>query len=258
MRRREFLAGVGGAAWAFPGSAQQSRKRMRRIGFLSGASQASAAPILAVLAGFPDGMRELGSPTSKAGISSSTGASPRLGTSGSPTSLMEMVRLNVDVILLATPAAVPAVQRADQTIPIVMGYSTDPVGNGFVASLARPGGNTTVLACLVEDIIVKQLELLRGGSTAMLPASACCPILENPSSGPMLRTAEGSARSHACRSAAARRPDFGGHRSRPSRPLSTEGIGAVMVASDALFHTHSHKAGGTRFARALGVDVCPM
>ena len=152
---------------------------------------------------------------------------------------MEMVRLNVDVILLATPAAVPAVQRATKTIPIVMGYSTDPVGNGFVASLARPGGNTTGLASFVEEITAKQLELL----VAAAPHASRIGVLsnpENPSSGPMLRTAEGSARAMRVdlRRLDARTPaDI----DQAFETLSTEGIGAVMVASDALFHTHSHR-----------------
>ena len=57
-------------------------------------------------------------------------------------------------------------QRATSTIPIVMGYSTDPVGSGFVASLARPGGNVTGLASSLDDIVPKQIKLL---------ASAPCP-----------------------------------------------------------------------------------
>jgi Mg2+-importing ATPase len=63
----------------------------------------------------------------------------------------ELVRLKVDVIVLGTPAAVRPVQQATATIPIVMGYSTDPVGNGFVTKLARPGGHITGLASSLDD-----------------------------------------------------------------------------------------------------------
>jgi putative tryptophan/tyrosine transport system substrate-binding protein len=72
----------------------------------------------------------------------------------------EFVRLNVDLIIVAATAAIRAVQRATTTIPIVLGYSTDPVGNGFVASLARPGGNITGLSSSSDDSTPKQLELV--------------------------------------------------------------------------------------------------
>src|SRR5262249_28758844 len=54
--------------------------------------------------------------------------------------------------------AIRPTQQATSTIPIVMGYSTDPVGSGFVASLARPGGNVTGLASSLDDIVPKQIE----------------------------------------------------------------------------------------------------
>src|SRR5260221_11915258 len=58
----------------------------------------------------------------------------------------EMVRLKVEVIVVSTPAGIRPTQQATSTIPIVMGYSTHPIGRGFVARLARPGGNLTTLA----------------------------------------------------------------------------------------------------------------
>jgi putative ABC transport system substrate-binding protein len=72
----------------------------------------------------------------------------------------ELVQLNVDVLVPATPTAIPAVRQATRTIPIVMGFSTDPVGNGFIASLAHPGGNITGLASSQDDAAPKQLEFL--------------------------------------------------------------------------------------------------
>jgi putative ABC transport system substrate-binding protein len=99
----------------------------------------------------------------------------------------ELVRLKVDAIVLATPAAVPAMQKATDAIPIVMGYSTDPVGNGFVASLAHPGGNTTGLASSSDDASPKQLELLamtipnlsRVGLLVNLDSPNYLPVLKN-------------------------------------------------------------------------------
>jgi putative tryptophan/tyrosine transport system substrate-binding protein len=71
------------------------------------------------------------------------------------------VRLKVDIIVTAGPTTTSAVKEATVTIPIVMGLDPDPVGNGFVASLARPGGNITGLSSLAPEISGKQLELLK-------------------------------------------------------------------------------------------------
>jgi putative ABC transport system substrate-binding protein len=73
----------------------------------------------------------------------------------------ELVRLKVDVILSAGPAATGHAMKQTPTIPIVMAFDTDPVGNGFVASLARPGRNVTGLSALSPEISGKQLELLK-------------------------------------------------------------------------------------------------
>src|SRR2546425_6552666 len=73
----------------------------------------------------------------------------------------ELVGLNVDVIVVGTDAAIAAVKRETRTIPIVMTFSTDPVGTGFVASLARPGGNVTGLSNISPELSGKRLELLR-------------------------------------------------------------------------------------------------
>ncbi len=73
----------------------------------------------------------------------------------------EFVRLKVDVIVSAGPTVTRAVKEATSTIPIVMAQDPDPVGSGFVASLARPGGNITGLATLSTEISGKQLELLK-------------------------------------------------------------------------------------------------
>src|SRR5215813_13225327 len=73
----------------------------------------------------------------------------------------ELVRLKVDVIVTAGPAPTRAAKAATATIPIVMTQDPDPVSNGFVASLARPGGNITGLSNLAPEISGKQLELLK-------------------------------------------------------------------------------------------------
>jgi len=73
----------------------------------------------------------------------------------------ELVRLKVDVIVSTGPATTHAVKEATATIPIVMAQVNDPVGNGFVASLARPGGNITGLSTLAPELSGKRLELLK-------------------------------------------------------------------------------------------------
>src|SRR5207245_339001 len=79
----------------------------------------------------------------------------------------ELVRIKVDVIVAATDPATAAVKQQTQTIPIVMANSTDPVGTGFVASLARPGGNVTGLSALSPELSGKRLGLLREALPAL-------------------------------------------------------------------------------------------
>jgi putative tryptophan/tyrosine transport system substrate-binding protein len=93
-----------------------------------------------------------------------------------PALAAELVRSNVDVIVLATSMAVRPTQQLTQTIPIIMGISYDAVGNGFVDSLARPGGNTTGLTSSADDTAPKQLELLG----AMVPHLTRVGVLVNP------------------------------------------------------------------------------
>ncbi len=73
----------------------------------------------------------------------------------------ELVRLKVDIIISAGPTVTRSVKKATVTIPIVMGFDNDPVGNGFVPSLARPGGNITGLSTFSPEISGKQLEFLK-------------------------------------------------------------------------------------------------
>jgi putative ABC transport system substrate-binding protein len=78
-----------------------------------------------------------------------------------PALAAELVRLKVDVIVSGGPGATRPAKEATNTIPVVMTFDNDPVANGFVASLARPGGNITGLSTLAPEISGKQLELLK-------------------------------------------------------------------------------------------------
>jgi len=88
----------------------------------------------------------------------------------------ELVRLKVDVIVTATDQGIAAVKQQTQTIPIVMANITDPVGTGFVASLARPGGNVTGNSAMSPELSGKRLELLR----EVVPGFSRVAILWNP------------------------------------------------------------------------------
>jgi len=106
----------------------------------------------------------------------------------------ELVGLKVDVIVTATDVAIAAVKRETQTIPIVMRNSTDPVGTGFVASHARPGGNVTGLSTISPELSGKRLELLREA----VPGLSRVALLWNPDvRGNLLdyKETEGAARS---------------------------------------------------------------
>jgi putative ABC transport system substrate-binding protein len=89
----------------------------------------------------------------------------------------ELVKLKPDVIVARAPQAIRAAQRATATIPIVMSAATDPVSSGFVASLARPGGNITGIA--VGDVGAKQIDFLK----LAVPHLARLAVLTNPSMG---------------------------------------------------------------------------
>jgi putative ABC transport system substrate-binding protein len=135
--------------------AQQPAKTYR-IGFLS------ALPPPAVAERFQAfllGLRELGYIERKNFIVESRYAQGKL--ESLPVLAAELARLKVDVILSAGPATTRSVKKQTATIPVVMAFDTDPVGNGFVDSLARPGGNVTGLSALSPEIGGKHLEFLK-------------------------------------------------------------------------------------------------
>jgi putative tryptophan/tyrosine transport system substrate-binding protein len=135
--------------------AQQPTK-VPRIGFLA-ASPLSA--IAARIEAFRQGLSKLGYVEGKNIIiewRSAEGKSDR-----APALAAELVRLNVDVIVTGGPMDTRAAKKATSRIPIIMTWDQDPVGSGFVASLARPGGNVTGLSILAPEISGKQLELLK-------------------------------------------------------------------------------------------------
>jgi ABC-type uncharacterized transport system substrate-binding protein len=135
--------------------AQQPGK-VPRIGYLITSSPSAIAPRMEA---FQQGLRELGYVEGKNIVIERLHAEGKLDRL--PELAAELVRLNVDVIVTSGPTATRPAKGATSTIPIVMTFDDDPVGSGFVASLARPGGNITGLSTLAPEISGKQLELLK-------------------------------------------------------------------------------------------------
>jgi len=135
--------------------AQQASK-IARIGILSATTPAALGPSVEA---FKEGMRDLGYVEGKSFV-----LEVRYG-EGKVERIQEfareLVRLKMDVIITPADQSIAAAKRETQTIPIVMALSGDPVGAGFVASLARPGGNITGLSNISPELSGKRLELLR-------------------------------------------------------------------------------------------------
>ena len=140
---------------SLPANAQQLTK-IPRIGYLNASSASSASSRVEA---FRRGLRDLGYAEGKTIIVEYRFAE------GNPDRLRqltaELVQLNVDIIVSGGPTVTRLAKEATSTIPIVMGFDDDPVGSGFVASLARPGGNITGLSTLAPEISGKQIEILK-------------------------------------------------------------------------------------------------
>ncbi len=157
MRRREFITLLGGAAtWPLAARAQQA-DRVRRIGVLM-TGPAEDREGQSRLMGFLRGLQELGWTEGRdLRIDYHWGAdNAKLRQHAA-----ELIALAPEVILASTSPSVAALQQASRTVPIVFASVTDPVGQGFVASLPRPGGNTTGFALYEYGIGTKWLELLK-------------------------------------------------------------------------------------------------
>jgi putative ABC transport system substrate-binding protein len=176
MRRREFIAGLGSAA-AWPVAAQaQQPDRTRRIGVLMGWDE-NVPEAKAFLSGFTDGLAE-------AGWSDGRNARIEIRWAGNVDRIQplakEVVDLQPDVILASTTSVTAAIQRETRNIPIVFAGPADTVGAGFVASLARPGGNMTGFSNMEAAIGGKWLQLL----TEIAPAVKRAAIMFDPDTAP--------------------------------------------------------------------------
>ncbi|MGB8749872.1 MAG: ABC transporter substrate-binding protein [Pseudolabrys sp.] len=169
MRRREFIAILGGAAaWPFEAIAQRNPAV---IGFMgSGVAETSTHLLNALM----QGLRENGLAEGKDFVLVARWAEGHYERFSALA--RELTDKGARVIVVTTIAGARAAQQTTSVIPIVMASMNDPVGNGLVASLARPGGNTTGMASLSQDLTPKLVEFLR----AVLPNATNAAVLYNP------------------------------------------------------------------------------
>jgi len=169
--RRRLLVALGAGALALtvpPRTFSQQQGKVWRSGFLAVLQEPN------LQAAFARGMSDLGYVEGKNFLIESRSADGK--TERLPGLADDLLRLNVDVIVTAGTVATSAARKATDTTPIVMGGSADPVGNGFVKSLAHPGGNITGLSTLRTDTSPKLLEMLR----SVAPNLSRVAVLLNP------------------------------------------------------------------------------
>jgi putative ABC transport system substrate-binding protein len=194
MRRREFISFVGGAAAAWPLAARAQRgANIARIGYLVTGSLESSGQRATVDA-FRQGLRERGEGEGQTIVIEYRSADGKI--ERFPSLATELASIKVDLILAPNTPAARAAQQATSTIPIVAPVMGDPVEDGLVASLARPGGNITGLTFLGPELVPKRMGLLKQA----LPNASRFAVLWHPSAygertmRDMLQTTDAAAR----------------------------------------------------------------
>jgi putative ABC transport system substrate-binding protein len=230
MRRREFITLLGGAAtWPLGAHAQQSA--MPVLGFLS-SGWPESGPNMQNMAAFHAGLKESGFVEGKdvtIDYRWAQGQFDRL-----PALAAELVARPVNVIFaLGTPIPARAAKAATRTIPIVFSYGGDPVADGLVASLNRPGGNVTGATFITAALGAKRLELLR----ELVPNAATLGVLVNPKNQlaeTQLNDVHGAARTlgqpvYVVNAASE------GEFETAFASLMRQGVGALLVGTDSTF-----------------------
>jgi putative tryptophan/tyrosine transport system substrate-binding protein len=176
MRRREFIAGIGAAAWPLAARAQQP-ERVRRIGVLMGGAVTEAV-VQSYLAAFVQGLRQLGW---------TEGQNLRIDIRWSAadaglerTYAEELIGLMPDVILAASTVNLTAIRQATSTVPVVFVEVADPIAQGFVASVPHPGGNLTGFSFYEFSLGSKWLGLLK----EVAPGVGRVAVMFNPDTAP--------------------------------------------------------------------------
>jgi putative tryptophan/tyrosine transport system substrate-binding protein len=184
--RRELLVGIVGAAGAPLLALEQKDGKVWRVGFLGGGLRPTS-PGMDVFGGLLQGLREQGYVEGKTFEMEWRFAGGRY--ESLPNLAAELTRIPVDVMVADGAAATHAAQSATRTIPIVFTGVVDPVGDGLVPSLARPGGNTTGSSLFLTDTVGKQMELL----VSIVPGLSRLGVLFNPGNSaakPVLKRVE--------------------------------------------------------------------
>ena len=174
MKRRDFITLLGGAAVGWPIAARaQQAERMRRIGVLAALGE-DDPDMRARLAGLQQGLERLGWSEGR-NVRIDTRFAGGSGDRHQPLA-KELVSLQPDVIFAQSTPIAAALQRESSSIPIIFVEVSDPIGSGFIASLARPGGNLTGLLAFEASITGKWLAMLK----EVAPRLARAALLANP------------------------------------------------------------------------------
>jgi putative ABC transport system substrate-binding protein len=155
FKRREFIGLLGGAAATWPLVARgQQPGRLVRIGFLSGGAGPNAN-----VYGFQHGLRELGYVEGQNLVLIYRWAESQRARIADLA--RELLELNLEVLASHTTEAIVAIRSLNTTLPVIMTAISDPIGNGLVSSLARPGGNTTGVTLFSNELAGKRLQVLK-------------------------------------------------------------------------------------------------
>jgi putative ABC transport system substrate-binding protein len=222
MTARTVICVVGLASGLLFGARAEAQQnaRVARIGYLSGlTAKADAANIEA----FRRGLRALGYEEGRNALIEARHAEGN--TERLPALATDIARLNVDVIVAATTPAVRAAQRVTPAVPVVMAFAGDPVGDGLVPSLARPGGKTTGHSAAVTEIAAKRVEYLH----AIVPKASRLLLLAAPTASvSMVSASENAGRALGVRVDTVRIHDAADV-ARALSAESTRGVNGVIV-----------------------------
>ena len=246
MRRREFIALVGGAT-VWPLAARAQQPAIPVIGFMH---PSTAERNQEVIAAFEEGLRNVGYVAGRNVKIEYRWANDNYDRL--PELAQDLVKGKASVILAATPVAALAAKRATDSIPIVFTIGSDPVKDGLVASLGRPGGNITGTTFFADLLSAKRLELLR----VLMPNSTVFGVLVNPkNANAELETndANQAARSMGAQTvllSATTEPEI----SESFLQLRQQHTDALLIASDAFLNLHADQI--TKLAIENNVPTC--